>query len=328
MAFGNTPDMVCSDLYAPYHIFTGIQKYIGGRACNAFCKGHGGPAVQNAIRLVHPGTHRHTPNQEVLPHIREFDFQGFHQRIFTGFIANRQYFFFVLLHPFVIFAKVSNSLRKMDPIPQPNPMETAVTYEASHPYARLNIRTDRTRTVWMAFHGIGQLARYFVRQFSHLDPDTNYILAPQAPSLYYLSDAYTRVGACWLTRERTQEETENLLGYLDALAKTEGIGNESDLRLVGYSQGVSVLCRWVARRRIPCKRIILYAGRVPEELRPEDFSHLSPQTRVDLLLGSEDPYLAHWDPEQLTGHARGLFGDRLNVVRYHGGHEFQGNLIS
>ncbi len=179
----------------------------------------------------------------------------------------------------------------------------------------------------MVFHGIGQLARYFIRQFTHLDADTNYILAPQAPSLYYLSEAYTRVGACWLTRERTQEGMENLLGYLDALAGQEKLHEEDDLRLLGYSQGVSVLCRWVARRRIPCHRMILYAGKVPEELGPEDFSHLSPETTVELYLGSEDPYLERWDMETLTGQARRLFGNRLKVISYDGGHEFQGRLI-
>ncbi len=216
----------------------------------------------------------------------------------------------------------------MDPNPLPSPSEAAVSYEAIHPYARLNARTECTQSVWVVFHGIGQLARYFIRQFAHLDPDGNYILAPQAPSLYYLSDTYTRVGACWLTRERTQDGMGNLLRYLDALAEAEGLRDENHLCLLGYSQGVSVLCRWVARRRIACKRMILYAGRVPDELGPEDFNHLSPQTQVELYVGSDDPYLERWDLDELTGQARHLFGSRLSVIPYAGGHEFRGELIS
>lgn len=216
----------------------------------------------------------------------------------------------------------------MSDLPFGSPKEHLLTSPYTFSYSSLYERSGNTRTVWVVFHGIGYLSRFFLRHFSHLDPDRNYVLAPQAPSLYYLSDSYTHVGACWLTREETQRNMENLLGFLDGLWEAEKLGQAPRLVLFGYSQGVSVLCRWVARSRIRCDRMVLYAGRVPDELGPDHFSHLERGTRIELLYGARDPYLEKWQGDKLEHRAREVFGERLQWRPYEGGHELRQELIA
>ena len=203
-----------------------------------------------------------------------------------------------------------------------SPNEKTVSYHSQAPYFTLGRRQPGAGNTWVVFHGIGQLARFFLGNFNHLDLTRNYILAPQAPSLYYTSDAYDRVGASWLTRENTRAQMENLLAYLDGMAAGEGLEEEKTI-LFGYSQGVSVLCRWVARRRLACRRIVLYAGRIPAELGPGDFEHLPESCRVALYVGDADPLADKWGREALALHAREVFGNRLEIVTYPGGHELQ-----
>ena len=65
--------------------------------------------------------------------------------------------------------------------------EKQVSYQTANTYTTLNARTDKTENVWVVFHGIGYLSKYFLKYFRHLDQEKNYIVAPQAPSKYYLN---------------------------------------------------------------------------------------------------------------------------------------------
>jgi predicted esterase len=208
----------------------------------------------------------------------------------------------------------------MKSTPPENTREKWLTYPATHPYETLFARTPQTRNVWVVFHGIGFLSRYFLRYFTHLDPKENYVIAPQAPSLYYLDAEYRNVGASWLTREHTREHMANLLNYLDALSLGESLDTAPNLILMGYSQGVSVLCRWVALKKVRCSRLVLYAGKVPRELTPADFSHLGRETRVEAFAGRSDPFLENNRAGEYD-RLETLFPGNLVLTEYEGGHE-------
>ncbi|WP_228027901.1 alpha/beta hydrolase [Costertonia aggregata] len=105
--------------------------------------------------------------------------------------------------------------------------------------------------------------------------EENYIIAPQAPSKYYLKNDYKHVGASWLTKENTVLETKNVVSYLDAVLRSENIPDNINLIVFGFSQGVSIAMRWVAKRQLKCSKLILYAGVIPNELSPKNFDFLS-----------------------------------------------------
>ncbi len=205
--------------------------------------------------------------------------------------------------------------------------EKLLSFEATHPYEVLNSWGPQTKRVWVVFHGIGFLARYFLKYFSELNPEENYVIAPQAPSLCYLDQTYRHVGASWLTREQTARNMENLLNYLEELYRLEALDKVPELVLMGYSQGVSVVCRWLALKKRTCHRLILYAGRVPGELGPEDFRHLSPNTVVEVFEGDSDAYLSDDDLPVRKERLTDLFGGRLRFIRYKGGHELKKELL-
>ncbi|HEY9185876.1 MAG TPA: esterase [Salegentibacter sp.] len=205
--------------------------------------------------------------------------------------------------------------------------EKQVSYQSTNTYEVLNTFTPKTKNVWVVCHGIGYLSRYFLKYFKHLNPEENYIIAPQAPSKYYLNAEYKHVGASWLTRENTKMETENVLNYLDEVYKAENLQDAPRLILFGYSQGVSVVTRWVAKRRINCDELIMHSGKVPAELKKEDFQFLK-NTNFTFIYGTKDKYLKNGIIEVEEKRLKELFPNNFEIKRYNGGHEVNTEIIA
>ena len=202
--------------------------------------------------------------------------------------------------------------------------EQRISYTHTNTYSTLNTVTSTTKRVWVVFHGMGYLTKYFINHFDGLSPAENYIIAPQAPSKYYQDKRFKYVGASWLTKENTLLETQNVLNYLDAvweMERQQWKNQEVELILMGYSQGVSIACRWAASRKIVCNQLLLHSGAIPHELTPTDFEYLPETTKVTYLYGDKDEYIheASKTEQQLKGSA--LFGNKLHIAVFDGVHE-------
>src|SRR5690606_9097608 len=194
-------------------------------------------------------------------------------------------------------------------------MQKQVSYNVTNTYATLNDLTANTRNVWIVLHGLGYLSRYFLKYFDGLPQDENYIIAPQAPSKYYLDKNYKYVGASWLTKENTVLETENVLTYLDGVYRAEKIPSQCRLIIFGFSQGVSIAARWVAKRQLKCDHLVLYAGEVPHELTRDDFKFLgNDQTKVTVIVGNKDEYLTEERLKNISERIRAVFEGRAEQL--------------
>ncbi|AYN68306.1 esterase [Euzebyella marina] len=207
--------------------------------------------------------------------------------------------------------------------------EHLVTYEHTNSYVTLNQLGPETKNVWLVFHGMGYLSRYFLRYFDELPNNENYIIAPQAPSKYYLNDQFRHVGASWLTKEETVRETQNVLAYIDAVARKEQLPKNLNLILLGFSQGVSIALRWAASRKINCSQLILYAGGIPNELTKTDVEFLREQgTQVKIFIGDEDEYLTEKRMPKEEEKIASLFGDSAQLTIFKGKHEVKKEIIN
>jgi predicted esterase len=138
---------------------------------------------------------------------------------------------------------------------------------------------------------------------------------------------FKHVGASWLTREDTREETKNVLAYVDAVWQEEFKEQEFNFIILGYSQGVSIATRWMASRKIQCDHLVLHSGAIPKELRPNDFDYLSTNTPVTYIYGDKDEYIdeARKTEQSLLGGR--LFRDRLRIEVFDGIHEVNTDFI-
>lgn len=202
--------------------------------------------------------------------------------------------------------------------------EKEISYQTSNTYSTLNLLTPETKTVWFVCHGMGYLSRYFLKYFAEIDATENYIIAPQAQSKYYIPPKFRHVGASWLTKENTQKETENVMRYFDAVLKAEALPNHVRLNVVGYSQGVSVAMRYLAKRQLHCNQLLIMSGGIPKELTSQDFNYLN--AKIYLTYGTEDEYLDQERRAYETQRAKDLFGD-VTIVPFEGNHKVNMDLI-
>ncbi|WP_225037162.1 alpha/beta hydrolase [Winogradskyella sp. SM1960] len=199
------------------------------------------------------------------------------------------------------------------------PDEKEISYKTSNSYSTLNTLTEHTKTVWLVCHGMGYLSRYFLRYFKALNAEENYLIAPQAPSKYYIQPKM-HVGANWLTRVDTEAGIENIINYLDAVLEAEQIPKAINFIVFGYSQGVSVAMRYLARRQLHCSQVVLHSGAIPIELTGKDFEYLSHKTKVKMIYGTEDEYLDENRIQLETDRARSIFGNKLTILPFEGKH--------
>ncbi|SHF05614.1 Predicted esterase [Arenibacter palladensis] len=208
------------------------------------------------------------------------------------------------------------------------PEEKQISYTSTNTYSTMNTLNTSTKNVWIVFHGIGFLSRYFIKYFSELPKEENYIIAPQAPSKYYLNKDFKHVGASWLTKEKTMLETTNVLNYLDNLFASENIPAHCQLIVLGFSQGVSIATRWTAKSKINLDQLILYAGGIPEELTPEDFKFLlAGNAKVKLVLGDNDEFITEVRLEKEKEKMNSLFSGKAELIKFDGGHEIKKNVL-
>nr|WP_297787862.1 esterase [uncultured Allomuricauda sp.] len=206
--------------------------------------------------------------------------------------------------------------------------EKTVSYTTENTYLTQNELTSKTKNVWLVFHGIGYLSRYFVKYFNGLNSEENYIIVPQAPSKYYLKNEYKYVGASWLTKENTATEVKNVLNYIDAVLDAENLPENINLMVFGFSQGVSVATRWLANKKANCKLVAFYAGGIPNELTAKDFDFLTQSsTKIKIIYGDQDEFLT---PERLKDEKvkiDNLFKGKAETITFKGGHEVKPEII-
>lgn len=200
-----------------------------------------------------------------------------------------------------------------------NSQEKEITYTSRNSYSTLNQLTEHTKTVWFVCHGMGYLSRFFLRYFKNLNTDENYIIAPQAPSKFYIQPRM-HVGANWLTKDNTESGTENIMNYFDSVLEAEKIPENVNLIVFGYSQGVSVAMRYLAKRQFQCSQLVLHSGGIPQELAAKDFKYLSEDTKVKLIYGTKDEYLDETRIQLESERAKDLFGKRISFMPFDGKH--------
>jgi len=195
-------------------------------------------------------------------------------------------------------------------------MINKVSYQHTNTYEVLYPITSNAKNIWICFHGLGYLSKFFKKYFKGLDPEENAVIIPQAPSKYYLGDQFKHVGASWLTRIDTDQEMQNNLNYIDGVLANENIAGDSRIILMGFSQGVSIATRYLKHYAQPVKALIMHSGSVPAELDQKDgelFRRMS--KRCIHIAGTQDEYLTADLIEREENKLELLFGKECELHR-------------
>ena len=213
--------------------------------------------------------------------------------------------------------------------------EHHITIPRTARYFMLGDASEALRQVWFVRHGYGQLAARFLRHFQVLDDGRHLIVAPEALSRFYLdgttpgSHHERKVGATWMTREDRLAEINDYVNYLDALS-THILARVDravvQVHVLGFSQGVATVCRWVAAGRVAVDQLVLWAGWVPPDLDLDESGQAFQKVRLSFVLGARDQYAA---PDQVAEQEARLrkHGIPYRLVSFKGGHHLDAQVL-
>ncbi len=185
--------------------------------------------------------------------------------------------------------------------------------------------------VWLACHGYGQLAAYFLRHFRAVEAPHRLIVAPEGLSRFYLED-HQRVGASWMTREARAAEIDDYVRFLDTVY-TEVLtraGGRARLVAFGFSQGGATVARWLAGSPMlgdpPAARLVLWGSVLPHDL---DLAAHGPWLRragLTLVAGDRDEFAT---PERIAEQEARLRAAAIpfETVRFDGGHRLVAEVL-
>jgi predicted esterase len=184
-----------------------------------------------------------------------------------------------------------------------------------------------TKTVWLACHGYGQLAGEFIKELQPLAADDAVIVAPEALSRFYTKGFFGTVGATWMTKEDRLAEIDDYVHYLQSLYEliSGKIASSARVNVMGFSQGCSTVCRWIARKAPALGSLWLCSGSIPDDM---DYSLFSKAIRypAHYIMGDDDPFIGARDREAA---AQRIKEHRVPVEMhtFHGGHDLNLALI-
>lgn len=201
-----------------------------------------------------------------------------------------------------------------------------VSFDFKAPYYTSG-KSDSVK-LWFVLHGYGQLASFFIQKFGFLEKDT-WVVAPQGLSHFYLQGTSGRVGASWMTKEDRQIAIENYISYLNHTYKQvieQMKAPPQYVTMLGFSQGVSTLIRWLVASEVGFNQLIMCAGSFPEDIDVSTSKKVFLHKPCYYLYGDQDPFIKEGSIEHLETNFR-QYGLQVDFRRFEGKHEVSRALL-
>lgn len=176
-------------------------------------------------------------------------------------------------------------------------------YSMANPHHYITQRTARYYTdgpvtaeakhFWITCHGFAQMAGEFIAEFEPLAKLGGKIVAPEALNRFYARGFDGKVAATWMTREDREAEIADYVAYLDGLyqQETNGLHPIAPKHILGFSQGATTVCRWVAARNPSFNHLWLCSGDLPHDLDWGAFVDAMQGKKLHLVIGTSDPLI-------------------------------------
>lgn len=163
-------------------------------------------------------------------------------------------------------------------------------------YFTLGHLSPETQAVWFVCHGYGQLANYFLKKFDVLENEQTFVVAPEALNRFYLQGFTGRIGATWMTKEERLSEIEDYINYLNQLYDKILLDRDISkiqINILGFSQGIATVCRWITSRGMKVDNLILWAGQLPADMNLDLSREVLAQTTMYVIYGLQDEFLTN-----------------------------------
>lgn len=197
-------------------------------------------------------------------------------------------------------------------------------------YYTFGTPSPKTKRFWIICHGYGQLASRFIQQFQLLDPEENFILAPEGFHRFYWNGFSGEVVASWMTKADRLEEIKDYTTFLQQLYKQHlaELPENVEIILFGFSQGCATVCRWINSMLPSFHKLVLWAGTLPEDIDYESLLPYLADKEIVFTYGSEDQFLTIENRVEKHLAFAKTVGVDMRVWTFEGKHETRKKVLS
>lgn len=190
------------------------------------------------------------------------------------------------------------------------------------PYYKVGAVSESTKTIWIIFHGYGQLASEFKNSFSELISEDHCLIFPQGLSKFYLKGVDKKIGANWMTSQDRELDITNYIAYINQVFTHEvkPYLDKVELNILGFSQGGHTASRWIYQSKIKYNKFVLWGADLANEIDGIVVKESFSQGKNLLVVGDRDRYIDH-DLLQKTKNRFENIDFNYQLVEYKGGHD-------
>ncbi len=196
-----------------------------------------------------------------------------------------------------------------------------IVVNKSSRYFTLGKLTEKTKSIWFVFHGYGQLAKDFIAEFTVLENDSTFVIAPEALNKFYLRGFSGKVGATWMTKEDRENE---IIDYVKMINKIFELFKQDfkldciKINILGFSQGSHTAVRWLDKYKHKINNLILWGGSFPRDCVYS--SKYWSNVKIQIVIGNSDKFISK---KMLDKEIMYLRSQNINCkfFNFDGGHE-------
>ena len=209
-----------------------------------------------------------------------------------------------------------NSLRLLN---QNKMGKHSIKIEKTAHYYSIGELNKETNEIWIACHGYGQLAKFFIKKFESLEKKNRYIIAPEGLNKFYIKGYSGRVGANWMTKEERFDEINDHCLYLEQLTDliTKQAHQKCKIKIIGFSQGTATVSRWILKTKYKIDILILWGGRIAFDFNFSLYKEKHSETKNYVVFGKEDEF---YSQEDIQSYRNELSDFKTEWISYNGGH--------
>jgi predicted esterase len=170
---------------------------------------------------------------------------------------------------------------------------------------------------------IWAISKLLFKKFDVLENEQTFIVAPEALNRFYLQGFTGRIGATWMTKEERLTEIEDYVNYLNLLYDKILAGRDiskMQINILGFSQGVATVCRWITSRVMKVDNLILWAGQLPTDMNLDLSKQVLAQTSMYVIYGLQDEFLTNISHDEYVKNFS-VAGFTPQVLSFNGKHE-------
>jgi len=172
--------------------------------------------------------------------------------------------------------------------------ENQISVKKTARYYSIGKFKNDVKKIWFVFHGYGQLAKDFIKNFESISDNKTLIIAPEAFNKFYVRGFNGKIGSTWMTKEDRENEINDYVNMInnvyDKISRENNI-SKTQFNILGFSQGGHTAARWIDKSDLEIKNFYLWGSGLPRDIDYKIKLDFWNSVNLKLVVGNKDKFI-------------------------------------